>query len=158
EIPGRLSQGQKVWSYTTGLQGDAPNWKLDFGLIHYRVTPWFDYRHGLAGLLYWTTAWWEGGNPWANENGVNGEGVLFYPGGPVGAVNAAIPSARLKALRDGMQDHDYLRLLAQLGDSSRAQQLATSVAPNWVTWSRDPAVIRAARAQAAARILQLGGN
>jgi hypothetical protein len=158
EIPQRIAQGQTVWSYTTGLQGEAPNWKIDFGLIHYRIVPWFDYRHGMKGLLYWTTAWWEAGDPWTNDDAVNGEGVLFYPGGPVGARDAAIPSARLKALRDGMQDYDYLSLLAQLGDPGRASQLAASVAPNWSTWSRDPAVLKAARSQAAARILQLGGN
>jgi hypothetical protein len=140
----------------------VPTWLLDYDLINYRIPTWLNYRYGQTGLLYWTTAYWQVGDPWTNASTVyhynNGEGVLFYPGDKVGAPNAAIPSLRLKALRDGVEDYDYLALLAQLGDPDFAAQLSASLASTWNNWSHDPSVLITAREQAAARILELGGK
>jgi len=164
QIPAKLAKGERVWSYAAGVQpNNAPTWLLDYDLIDFRIPAWLNYRHGQSGLLYWTTAHWESGDPWTNAANVssssgNGEGVLFYPGYKVGAPNAAIPSARLKALRDGVEDYDYLALLAQLGDPGLAAQLAATLAPAWDNWSHDPAALASARAQAATRIVQLGGR
>jgi hypothetical protein len=164
QISAKLAQGNQVWSYAAGVQpNNAPTWLLDYDLIHYRIPAWLNYRHGQTGLLYWTTAYWQDGDPWTNAANVspssgNGEGVLFYPGDKVGAPNAAIPSLRLKAIRDGVEDYDYLALLAQLGDSALAASLAQTLAPAWDNWAHDPAALAAARAQAAARIVALGGN
>lgn len=84
--------------------------------------------------------------------------MLFYPGDKVGAPNAAIPSARLKALRDGVEDYDYLALLADLGDPTLATSLAKTLAPAFDSWNHEPAAVLVAREQAAARIVALGGN
>lgn len=172
-IQGILSAGKRMWSYTAGLQtNNTPNWLLDFDLIHFRGVPWLDYTTGLTGLLYWTPVNWCPGDVWTNagtgantcangspiDSNQNMEGVFYYPGDKVGAPNAAIPSARLKALRDGVEDYDYLTLLAQLGDPGLAGQLAATLAPAWNNWSHDPAVLASARAQAATRIVQLGGQ
>ncbi|VUZ84491.1 hypothetical protein MELA_00864 [Candidatus Methylomirabilis lanthanidiphila] len=162
QIRAKLAQGNRVWSYAAGVQPNkAPTWLLDYDLIHYRIPAWLNYSHGQTGLLYWTTAYWEAGDPWTNAANVspdtgNGEGVLFYPGDKVGAANAAIPSLRLKAIRDGVEDYDYLVLLAQLGDPAFAASLAQALAPTWDRWSHDPTALVAARAQAATRIIALG--
>lgn len=164
QILTKLAKGERVWSYAAGVQpNSAPTWLLDYDLIDYRIPAWLNYGHGQTGLLYWTTAYWENGDPWTNaanvsSNSGNGEGVLFYPGDKVGAPNAAIPSARLKALRDGVEDYDYLTLLAQLGDPGLAAQLATTLAPTWDNWSHNPTVLASAREAAATRIVQLGGQ
>lgn len=164
QLQAKLAKGNRVWSYAAGVQpNDAPTWLLDYDLIHYRIPAWLNYSHSQTGLLYWTTTYWEAGDPWTNAanispNSGNGEGVLFYPGDKAGAPNAAIPSLRLKALRDGLEDYDYLALLAQLGDPGFAAQLAASLAPAWNNWSRDPNALIAAREQAAVRILELQGK
>jgi len=164
QIPAKLAQGNQVWSYATGVQpNNAPTWLLDYDLIHYRIPAWLNYRHGQTGLLYWATAYWEAGDPWTNADNTspssgNGEGVLFYPGDKVGAPNAAIPSLRLKAIRDGVEDYGYLTLLAQLGDPALAASLTQTLAPAWDSWNHDPAALAAARAQAAIRIVELGGS
>lgn len=159
EVRTRLAKGERVWSYTAGVQPDGiPTWLLDYDLIHFRIAAWLNYRHGQTGLLYWTTAYWDGYDPWTNPTGNrygNGDGSLFYPGDRVGAPNAAIPSARLKAIRDGIEDYDYLALLAELGDPALAHRLAVTLASAWNSWSRDTARLAAAREQAALRIVQL---
>ena len=43
---------------------------------------------------------------WLNMAGSNGDGSLFYPGS-----NDIIPSIRVKCLRDGLEDYEYLVLL-----------------------------------------------
>ncbi len=159
-IAAKLATGKQVWSYAAGLSpNDVPSWVLDSDLIHFRIPAWLNYRHGQTGLLFWTTAYWQTGDPWTNTStdpdGHNLAGTLFYPGDKVGAPNAAIPSARLKAIRDGIEDYDYLTLLAALGDPGYAAQLATTLAPAWDSWSHDPAALTRAREHAAARILQL---
>src|SRR5574337_893664 len=162
-----LAAGKRGWSYTTGLgTNNTPNWFLDFDLIHFRMVPWLDRSTGLTGMLYWTPVYWCSGDPWTNSEGTssnctsygrNMEGVFYYPGDKVGAPNAAIPSARLKAIRDGVEDYDYLALLASLGDPTLAKSLAQTLAPAWDSWNHDPAAVLAAREQAAGRILQLSG-
>ena len=57
-------------------------------------------------------------NPWQNPNNQGvfssnnypGEGMLVYPGSAVG-LNQVVPSMRLKWLRDGVEDYEYLQIL-----------------------------------------------
>jgi len=164
----KLDIGKYVWSYQAGIMPHkAPTWLLDYNLIHFRMVPWLDYSTGLSGFLYWTPVNWCPADPWTNPgtrnpscgypSNKNMEGVLYFPGDKVGAPNAAIPSARLKAIRDGVEDYDYLALLAALGDPAYAKTLARTLAPAWDSWNYDPVALLAAREQAAARIVQLSG-
>ncbi|HTP25579.1 MAG TPA: hypothetical protein VMK12_07970, partial [Anaeromyxobacteraceae bacterium] len=66
-------------------------------------------------------------------------------------------SLRLKMIRAGMQDFEYLKLLSDSGDPTLAQNLAAQLFPN--AWT-EPTVadLLAARATIAARIVALGGG
>ncbi len=156
----QLAYGKEVWSYTAGVQPNGmPTWLLDYPLIHSRIMPWVNWRYGLTGLLYWTTTYWEAGDPWTNAtNGLNGDGLLFYPGDAVGTPLQPIPSLRLKALRDGFEDYEYLWLLSALGDKTLSDSQAFHVGTSWTNWSKDPAQLQTAREQLAQRIIQLGGQ
>ena len=58
---------------------------------------------------------------------LNGDAVLIYPGDFVG-FDGPIPCIRLKALRRGSQDFEYMWLLAQLtGDKSIADKIVNGV-------------------------------
>ncbi|HAM35210.1 MAG TPA: hypothetical protein DEB40_08735 [Elusimicrobia bacterium] len=154
----KQAQGRKIWSYYCCEAPRAlPNWMLDSDPIDFRITPWLDFRSDYSGMLYWATAYWAAGAAavWTNAGNGNGDGVLFYPGSEVGAPHAAIPSARLKAIRDGIEDYDYLALLRSLGGGAQARELAAGIARDWDDWSRDPAELKAARRQAAEGILRL---
>ena len=64
----------------------------------------------------WTSQW--------DFNG-NGDGTLFYPGTPErvgGATHVPVASIRLKMIREGMEDYEYLKLLADAGDEAFAQR------------------------------------
>jgi len=52
---------------------------------------------------------------------------------------------RLKWLRDGVEDYDYVQILKDLGKADLAMQIARSVGPDWTNWTRDPNAIEAAR-------------
>jgi hypothetical protein len=161
----RLRSQGEVWSYTALTdQGPAtlPHWALDFPLVAYRIPGWLNWRYRVSGMLYWTTVYWvRVSDPWIETNtypygqlAFNGEGVLFYPGSAVGYAGPA-PSVRLKALRDGMEDYEYLRILADRGAGSAADEAAGRVARSWTDWDRDGAAIRAMRERLAQQIVAL---
>ena len=101
-------EGKELWVYTSGPQPPFPTLVLDWDLINCRIIPWMCWKFDLDGYLYWCINFWRV-NPWKNTEtypGQNGGGCLYYPGrdGPVG-------SLRLEALRDGLEDYEYLWLL-----------------------------------------------
>ena len=74
----------------------------------------------------WTTAMTfdetlrnHGKYPAQNAMRMNGEGVLFYPGKDAG-IDGALPCFRLKSLRAGTQDFEYLYLLDKMGKKDAA--------------------------------------
>ena len=147
------SVGSEVWSYNTLSQdGYSPKWLIDFDPIGIRLQAGFlSQTLNLTGLLYWRVDDW-GASPWSqvNNEGVfgtgnyPGEGVLVYPGAPAGLTGVA-PSMRLKQLRDGIQDYQYVQMLKQLGAGDFALQVIKPIAPDWVNWTRDPNALAIAR-------------
>ena len=162
DVAAAQDRGSEVWSYNCLAQdGYSPKWLLDYAPINYRIQPGFlNWRRGLTGLLYWRVDYWSGGtgDPWTSGEVYSsasypGEGMLVYPGANIGmASNTVAPSMRLKYLRDGVDDFDYLTLLATSGQGDWAQGVATPVATDWRTWTRDPAALEAARRQLGERL------
>jgi hypothetical protein len=147
----RLKAGEEAWSYTSLCQGkkgaETPYWEVDFPLLNYRIPAWTSRRYGLTGLLYWTLVYWPETDPWLNplcyKQQFNGEGILFYPGADAG-IDGPVASLRLKALRDGLEDYEYLVLAGEAG-TAKAAELAKS----WTSWETDPAKLAAAREELA---------
>lgn len=146
-----LQKGDRVWSYNTEVQDPySPKWEIDFAPINFRVQPGFiNQSLHLTGLLYWCVDRWSS-DPWndvvlKDGNGTfPGDGELVYPGSIVG-VAGVVPSMRLKWLRDGADDYDYIQMLKQAGYGHWAMQIARSVGPDWTHWTRDPNALEAAR-------------
>ena len=93
---------------------------------------------------------WAAGDTWSNPQTFkqfNGEGVLFYPGTDAG-IDGPVASMRLKSLRDGLEDYEYLVLA---GDAGAAK--AAAIAPSWTKWEADPAKVMDAREELAKIIL-----
>ena len=162
----RLAQGEKIWTYTALCQRNpTPWWQIDFPLLNYRVPSWIARRYEMCGLLYWggMSFWQQVVDPWIDpktldrrKNGkgalYNGEGTLVYPGRAVGYDGIA-PSLRLKALRDGIEDFEYLAILARAGQSEAARKIVLPLAESWFKWQPDPGAYVAARSQLA-RLIQ----
>jgi hypothetical protein len=153
------ARGEEMWSYTALWQcSGCPTWLLDYPLIHYRVPAWISWTSRLQGLLYWSTTYWPD-DPWINPVGWRypGDGILFYPGKPIG-FDGPVASVRLKAIRDGMEDYEYLQLLARLDGPAHPDAIARTVASHFRTWNPDPVQLHAARNEIAAQIEALGGE
>ncbi len=149
-------KGDQVWSYNCLIQDDhSPKWEIDFSPINFRIQAGFiNQVLGLTGLLYWKSDRW-GADPWNDPSydpSYPGEGMLLYPGDQVGIPGGACPSMRLKYLRDGVEDYEYIQLLKEEGDGDAALAIARTVATSWSDWTRDPAVLETARAQLASGI------
>jgi len=158
----RLALGEEIWGYTALCQGEQPSpwWELDFPVLNYRIPMWVNGRYGMTGLLYWTTCYWEQtADPWTDpltykpsEQAVfNMEGSLLYPGLAVG-IDGPVTSIRLKMIREGMEDYEYLALLAKRGKKDVADAEARKLARSWFDWEKDPTALLAARQRVAEAI------
>ncbi len=147
-----LAKGDEVWSYNALVQDNyTPKWEIDFAPINYRIQPGFiNQSLNLTGLLYWAVDEWTADTWNAPFGGYGehypGEGLLVYPGVEAGLVGVA-PSLRLKYLRDGVDDYDYIQLLKDRGHRDWALGVARTVGPDWRNWTRDPGLLEAARIQ-----------
>lgn len=148
-----LARGDEVWSYNTLVQDAySPKWEIDFAPVNFRIQPGFISQSlGLTGLLYWRVDMWPA-NPWNNVNNAGtfsannypGEGMLVYPGASLG-IRGVAPSMRLKWIRDGVEDYEYVALLNKAGYGDWALQIARRVGPDWTHWTRDPNALESAR-------------
>jgi len=140
-----MAKGDRVWSYNALVQDPySPKWEIDFDLINYRIQPgMISQSLGLTGLLYWRVDNWSA-LPWSqvNNEGVfdannyPGEGMLTYPGDAV-QYPGIVPSMRLKQIRDGINDYEYIAMLKRSGLSSFAMSIATSVGADWHHWTQN---------------------
>lgn len=160
-----IAKGDEVWSYNTLMQDEySPKWQVDFAPINFRVQPGFiNQSLNLSGLSYWRVDYWNA-DPWENiQNHLvgtywyRGDGILVYPGAKVGMVGAA-PSMRLKWIRDGVDDYDYIDLLKKAGQGAFALQVARTVGPDWRNWTRDPTSLEEARIQLGNELERLSGG
>ncbi len=166
----RQALGETVWTYTALCQGarKTPWWHTDFPLLNYRVPAWIAWRYRMRGLLYWggMSFWRQVDDPWAEPGTLdrrerhkdllyNGEGSIVYPARAVGYVGIA-PSLRLKALRDSIEDYEYLAILERRGLGAEAEQIVVPLAGSWFEWNPDPAAYLEARARLAATIVSRG--
>ena len=121
-------KGAEVWLAICCYPMDHPNFFIEYPLLDVRVTPWFCWKYAAAGFEYWSPNSW-GANwqkkpdkwpavPWvANAFGkYNGDGYLVYPGADLKPYS----SIRFEALRDGLEDYEYLWLLSSLVEKAEA--------------------------------------
>ncbi len=163
----RQALGETIWTYTALCQGKekTPWWHTDFPLLHYRVPAWMAWRDRMRGLLYWggMSYWDKVDDPWTDpktydlrKNGkgplYNGEGSFVYPGRAVGYDGIAA-SLRLKALRDSIEDYEYLAMLERLGLAAEAEKIVLPVTDSFFHWDPDPGKYLEARAKLAQLIV-----
>ena len=177
----RQAAGERVGFYQGGepFQGGEA---LDGDGLALTTWPWIAWRYGLDHLfLYNMTEWsyfrldrarvpwargkreiWE--NPLNQSWRTNSQGVLVYPGAYVG-IRGVVASIRLKQVRRGMQDYEYLWLVKRLGDAALADAVARRLVPRALheagplgkigargAWARDPRAWTAARRELASAI------
>lgn len=176
-------KGARLWWYQScGSHGCGPVPKLDLQARAYfsgwpsymvdhspalnRAMGVLAFRHEVEGELYFNTveAWNPGprgepARPWESlwRFHGNGDGTLFYPGTPErigGKGHVPVESLRLKHLRDGLEDYEYLKLARDLGLGVQAGQAAASLASKPYLIERDPDRWRQVRERLADQIEQ----
>lgn len=134
-----------------------PSYAIDSAAIQNRAMEWLSYKYDIQGELYFqtthmlTTAW----DNSCDFSG-NGDGTLFYPGTPArigGKTDIPIDSIRMKLIREGMEDYEYLVLLQSLGDEEFARNTVKALfpEPSKIT-AATPEDLYAAREALASRI------
>jgi hypothetical protein len=164
------NHGEEVWWYY--LYGDDPPLPNPLLMSHpgleARVTPWLAWAERVDGLLHYSATDWDP-NPWETPNVTgkdNGDGFLFYPprqdGAPLETCgqngNRLVPSIRWENLRDGMEDYEYLWLLAG-GDpavdvTNEADAYVAQIVDSRTRFSRVPTDLAATRADVAAALAE----
>jgi hypothetical protein len=156
----RRAAGVQQWGYQVDAWGGTyMGWMIDYPILNYRVPLWASWVNRVDGLLYWAMTYWAAiADPWTDTGTysysgmiMNGEGSLFYPGNAVG-YQGPIVSARLKVLRDGMEDYEYLKLLAGVAGTSVADSMARTVATSYSSWNGSAANLQTNREAIAQRI------
>ena len=169
-----LSPRKELWMYQScmshGCSGPSepyftgwPSYMIDASGVENRAMEWFSFEFDATGELYYQTSVrlataWE--DQWYYHG--NGDGTLFYPGTPArigGRTNIPVESIRLKLIREGMEDYEYLHKLCELGDCALAKSLARSLFPApFEVAGVSPEAVYATRAKIADRIEQLSGR
>jgi RNA polymerase sigma factor (sigma-70 family) len=118
-------RGEEMWWYV--CKNTTPPWAnffLDQSGATHRVLFWQTFARRADGFLFWGVNFWPGFEartmkpppadkkwpkvPW-NDAGWNGDGYFLYPG-----PNGPLTSLRFEIMRDGVEDYDALRMLADL--------------------------------------------
>jgi AraC-like DNA-binding protein len=133
-----------------------PGYAIDQPPSQARAMGWLAFDYGAGGELYYSV---DGAfaSAWSDTYsfGGNGGGTLFYPGLPGGEPATGAPaiggrdpipleSMRLKRLRDGREDYEYLRLAAKRGHRRQAMAVVRGL-----LGSRDVAAFSATFGQGA---------
>jgi hypothetical protein len=163
-------QGNELWFYTVGIfqGGSLPNKTVDVPLVESRLLHWLNYRYGLTGYLHWGFNSWTG-DPWGAPGQHNGDGWHVYP-----AKGGLLNSLRWEQMRAGLQDYECLwlledriariratlspRLRALIEPRRRGVEIASQVVRSYSDYTRDPAVLYAAKLQAIEATLDLDAS
>jgi len=160
-----LAAGKSVWVYThaTMWQGVTPTYLVDQPLAGNRAQAWLAYDTKAAGLLYFNINAWRPkvGSPdfrdpyvdplsyrtgtGATQLYANGDGSLVYPGyypalGLYVEGSAPVGSLRMEGIRDGLEDYEYLKLIATKYGSAKATTYVRRIIG--VTPAQKPGVLR----------------
>ncbi len=179
----RVQAGGEVWCYTALVQPSKawlkannwpsrleenypPVWLLDYPPINYRVFSWINQHYGIKGILYWNVAYWrEALDVWAEADTVhiggdtyNGEGCLIYPAhrSTVG-YDGPVASMRLKYVREGFEDYDYIEILKSL-NREEAEELLRQMVRGMCSWNITPQHLYTTRRKIALAIMNAMEN
>ncbi len=182
-ISQRIKEGEEIWCYTALVQPSRtwfrvnnwpkklvedypPIWLLDYPPMNYRILSWINQYYGITGILYWNVAYWretsdawlEAGTYHIGGETFNGEGCLIYPAheDTVG-FDGPVASMRLKYIREGFEDYDYIGILRGLNQEA-ADRLLKLLVRGMCDWDSSPEHLYKVRREIALAIIKAMGN
>lgn len=177
-VQSALQRGDRVWWYFCQLPIHAeypgpihasPGMIVDRPAIDHRVIYWLAFKQKIEGVAYWAISSWPDGwenwpkSPWPvnplskfpYSGQHNGNGFVCYPGNN----GNTWPSIRLKCIRDGLEDHDYLTILRNRSEGNpspavrRLLDLPPEVAMGLRYYNKNPRALLQARKLVADQIV-----
>jgi len=144
--------GIKDWLYGPMLyEAKVNSWVgsstfIDLPLVNDRAISWSSWKYNTYSWISWgvgpgwRSAWydpetWKDSYKFGSDSDagytfkkLNGNGLLIYSPGIVPNVWGPCPSIRLKMMRNGVQEYEYMRLLAELdGNDERVDVIVNSI-------------------------------
>ncbi|MBM3236835.1 DUF4091 domain-containing protein [Candidatus Poribacteria bacterium] len=168
EYEAQRKTGTELWFYTCcHPYGAFPNRFIDFALIKTRILFWLNWKYQLEGYLHWGLNRWTE-NPFKDvgEDLPPGDRFIIYPGND-GPMN----SMRWEASREGLQDYEYFRLLAEkttkvkkdlgwgadfINEKQRSDEICRSIVRSFTEYETTPQRLREAREVLAQEIIAIG--
>ena len=132
------ASGDEVWVYTSNMSVqdvNSPSWHIDLpNGLYARILPWLAWLWNLDGILYFQSdASWSNANPFEDLFEYNGNGDVLCDPGSTGWIGGShgtpVPSLRLKYIRDGYEDYEYLKLLYDGGYPELAESIVSQIIP-----------------------------
>jgi len=127
-----IRHGGEIWIYSSNSAREPciAGPYIDTEALALRTWGWmpWKYRDTVTTMCEWGTFYHGEGKRWRDpgigaalggKQVLNGDALLIYPGEFVG-LDGPVPCIRLKTLRRGSQDHEYLWLLSQQPGGARA--------------------------------------
>jgi hypothetical protein len=110
-----------------------PSYVIDQPGSEHRAMGFLAFEYDTVGDLYFATDY-DLSTAWTDQwsFGGNGDGTLFYPGTPArigGTHDIPLDSIRLKRIRDGREDFEYLLALDGAGLHSEAMTVTRGLFP-----------------------------
>jgi hypothetical protein len=145
---------EQAWFYFSNAAGEPAVGSLliDGEALGPRTWGWIVWRYGFSAGVSWEIGWPSPrclNEPDCSGYGLQGDASLVYLADFLGAEAVVLPSIRLKNLRRGAEDYEYLRLLAASGRPDLADAFAIRLVPRALddrlaprmrgAWEHDPA-------------------
>lgn len=165
-------RGDDVWWYICiGPQPPYANWWMaQQGAVN-RAVLWQQYLYDIDGILYWDMTMWNMSEKDSRKINLtrinNGDGLLFYNGALWDETKVwvkgkdpapvAVPSIRLEAVRDGIEDFQYLRQLERQIGRDAALEYTNRVTTDILVFSQDYHDIESTRHEMGFKLEELAG-
>ncbi len=151
----RVAAGNELWFYTCILRkgdnfqaaGSYATRYLDYHLIKTRLLHWLNFYYDASGYLHWGYNQWAGVPPFVGVEQIftsdslmpAGDNCIVYPGN-----SEPLDSIRFEAMRDGIEDYELLRRLAEV-NPEQARSIAAMVIHDFDDYELNPHTFRQAR-------------
>lgn len=131
------------WWYCAGTNGGSgtANVLIENTGVSTAMLGWQMTKYDIEGWLYYHCNNWVKGEEYTTldkgDAEKHGDGILIYPGEPIGYIDTIVGTLRLECLRDGIEDALMLRMYEKLTSTEQMQDLIDRVAQNVVLYTQD---------------------
>ena len=145
-------EGDELWFYTCMWpQDEYANRFLELPLLKTRYIHWLNFKYNATGYLHWGLNWWKEnktGGPFSETTEFQARYGVALPGGDIWIIypykGELIGSIRLDAMRDGIFDHELLKMYEEK-EPEKAKELCNRLVQSFTGYDMSILSFRQAR-------------